>query len=399
MGLLLLAAACGGSGGDARGRAVEADSAGILVVTSTVPAWDAGETWRVDTTPELVIGDATKLPSVLLVWITGARRLANGHVVVVSDDDQSIRWFDQRGAEIRRVARSGSGPGEFRHITLVGMLGDSLLLWDGQLDRATVLTRDGEPARTIELRADSGVVLDAPVVSDLFADGRLLVAGQSRAVSTMASALRRDSIPLAIASPDGHITRVLTQVPGHENVVVTGAGFVTMLPRPFGARTLVAADDASVLVSPGDLDEVVRYAADGSVAAIYRVERPRRLITELEIEQQRLRLAEQVKQLPAPIDQAVADAMAGVSVPRVYPAHDRMLVDAVGAIWLREDIGPRRTMVENHRWTVLDRDGHWLGTVTTPARLEVQQISRDRIVGIWRDINDVEHLRVHRLER
>jgi hypothetical protein len=48
---------------------------------------------------------------------------------------------------------------------------------------------------------------------------------------------------------------------------------------------------------------------------------------------------------------------------------------------------------------VLDREGRWLGQVTTPARLEVYQVTRDRVIGVWRDENDVEHLRVHRLSR
>jgi hypothetical protein len=83
----------------------------------------------------------------------------------------------------------------------------------------------------------------------------------------------------------------------------------------------------------------------------------------------------------------------------VYPAHDRILVDATGAIWMREDIGPRRTEVEGHWWDVLASDGRWLGRVSTPPRLEVYQVSRNRVIGVWRDENDVEHLRVHRLSR
>lgn len=375
------------------------DSAGVSVVTSTAPAWGATAAWRVDSTPELVIGGAATLPSVLLVAVTGVRRLDDGELIVTLDGDQTVRWFDRRGAEQRRVGGTGEGPGQFRSVTLVGMLGDSLLLWDGQLDRATVLAPDGNHVRTFQPVFPDTTVAFGLMVSSAFADGRLLLAGRSGAQSGMASGLRRDTIPLAVASGDGRVERVVASVPSHENVIVVGPGFVTMMPRPFGPRTVVATEGNSLLVSDGQEDAVIRYATDGTTMAIYRLDRPRRLIALTEVEHQRRRLAAQVEQLPEPIGQAVADAMAGVGVPTVYPAHDRLLVDADGAIWLREDIGPRRAEIEAHRWDVLDRDGRWLGMVTTPPRFEVHQVTRDRLVGIWRDDNDVEHLRVHRLLR
>jgi hypothetical protein len=375
------------------------DSAGISVVTSTSPAWGTTAAWRVDTTPELVIGDAATLPSVLLVAVTAVRRLDNGQLVVTLNDDQTVRWFDRDGAQTRRVGGTGAGPGKFRSVALVGMLGDSLLLWDGQLERGTVLTPNGEHVRTFRPVVADTTAAFGLEVSGAFADGRLLIAGRSGAQSSMSSGVRRDTIPLAVATGAGRVERVVAQVPGRENVIVTGEGFVTMIPRPFGARTMIATDGDGFLVSDGQHDEVIRLANDGTTAAIYRLDRPRRLIALTEVEQQRRRLAAQVEQLPAAIGQAVADAMASVSVPKVYPAHDRLLVAADGALWLREDIGPRRAEIEAHRWDILDRDGHWLGLVTTPARLEVHQVDRDRVVGVWRDENDVEHLRVHRLVR
>lgn len=394
-----LLAGCGGADSSPVVTAAVTDSAGVRIVTSTAPSWAEGRGWSVDTIPEVVIGDERTLPSVLLVGITAARRLDRGGYLVTTADDALIRWFDRNGAEQRRAGGSGTGPGEFRDIELPGINGDTLILWDTRLERITRVTLDGNPVGTTRLSVPADAQLPDPTVTGVFGDGRLLLSGRSRALSTMPSALRRDTIPLAIAGGDGTFERLIARVPGHENVIVTGPGFVTMLPRPFGARTLVATDDNSLLVSVGDVDAVTRYGTDGTVLAEYRLDRPRRLISQAEIEQQRRRLAAQVEQLPPPIDQAVADAMAGVAVPRVYPAHDRLLVDATGAIWLREDVGPGRVNVENHRWTVLDRDGNWLGMVTTPRRTEIHQVTRDRIIGVWRDENDVEHVRVHRLSR
>lgn len=396
--LVLLLAACGRAAPTVDAVTIT-DSAGIRVVSSNAPAWGSATEWHLDTVPELVIGGAATLPSVLLVAVTGVLQLDDGMLVVSVDEDQSVRWFDRNGAEVRRVGRPGEGPGEFRNVALVGMLGDSLLLWDGQLDRATVLAPDEATSRSFQPAFADTTVAFGLAVSGAFGDGRLLLVGRSGARSEMPTGLRRDTIPLAVANRDGQVQAVIARVLGHENVIVTGQGFVTMLPRPFGARTMVAPDGTTLLVSDGQADEVVRYSLDGPAAAIYRLDRPRRLIALTEVEQQRRRLAVQVEQLPEVIGQAVADAMASVGVPKVYPAHDRMMVDATGAIWLREDIGPRRADIEGHHWDVLDRDGRWLGRMTTPARFEVHQVTRDKVIGIWRDENDVEHLRVHRLSR
>jgi hypothetical protein len=396
--LFLFVAACGNEEPTLEAVTVT-DSAGVRIVASTAPDWGSDMRWRVDTTPELVIGDAATLPSVLLVSVTGVRRLENGQLVVSLDDDKTVRWFDRDGREVRRVGRPGEAPGEFLSVALIGVLADSVLLWDGQLDRATVLGPDGALVRTFQPAFADTAVAYGLAVSGAFSDGRLLLAGRSGAQSAMPSGLRRDTIPLAVANREGRVEQVLARVLSHENVIVTGPGFVTMLPRPFGARTAITPDGTTLLVSDGQYDEVIRYSLDGEPAAIYRLDRPRRLIALSEVEQQRRRLAQQVEQLPETIGQAVSDAMAGVGVPTVYPAHDRILVDGSGAIWMREDIGPRRTEVEGHHWDVLDRDGRWLGQVTTPPRLELYHVTRDRVIGVWRDENDVEHLRVHRLSR
>ena len=396
--LLLFVAACGNAEPTVDAVTVT-DSAGVRIVSSTAPAWGSSNPWRLDTVPELVIGDATKLPSVLLVSVTGVRELDNGQLVVSLDDDKTVRWFDRDGNEVRRVGQPGEAPGEFLSVAIIGVLADSVLLWDGQLDRATVLGPDGAVVRTFQPAFADTAVAYGLAVSGAFSDGRLLLAGRSGAQSAMPSGPRRDTIPLAVANREGRVEQVLARVLSHENVIVTGPGFVTMLPRPFGARTAITPDGTSLLVSDGQFDEVIRYSIDGEPATIYRLDRPRRLIALSEVEQQRRRLAQQVEQLPETIGQAVADAMAAVGVPTVYPAHDRILVDGGGAIWMREDIGPRRTEVEGHHWDVLDREGRWLGQVTTPPRLEVYHVTRDRVIGVWRDENDVEHLRVHRLSR
>lgn len=396
---LLALTACGGAA--TGGGSSVTDSAGVRVVTSIAPAWPEGSRWRLDTVPDVEVGDATSANSTLLVAVTGARLLDDGRYVVTLDDEKRIQWFDENGREAGRAGRDGEGPGEFRSLTLAGVLADSLVIWDGRLDRATVVTPEGTVGRSFRLAGRGATTGSAYgfAIAGVFADGSLLLAGRSGVTSGDRSGARRDTIPLLHASGEGVPDATIAAPPGHERVAVATDRFVTSLDRPFGARTVVAVDGATLLVSVGDRDEVRRYDTTGRLLAIYRLDRARRIIPTVEIERAGRRLGEQVAQLPAELAAGITGAMVDAGLPSVYPTYDRILVDATGAIWLREDIGSERSDAEDRHWVVLDRDGRWLGQVTTPRRFAVYQVTRDRIIGIQRDDYDVELLRVHRLRR
>lgn len=64
------------------------------------------------------------------------------------------RIYSSAGAFLRTIGRSGSGPGEFQAPDdVIWLPGDSALVMDGVTRRATVLTRDGRPARSIQIPA------------------------------------------------------------------------------------------------------------------------------------------------------------------------------------------------------------------------------------------------------
>ena len=107
----------------------------------------------------------------------------------------------------------------------------------------------------------------------------------------------------------------------------------------------------------------------------------------------------QLNQMPKPFADAIHEVTKDVGYPSVLPSFDAMLRDATGAIWLRNDVGPVLRDSIPRDWTVLDATGRWLGTVTVPRRLQVQQITADRIVGVWKDADEVEHVRLYRLRR
>lgn len=83
-------------------------------------------------------------------------------------------------------------------------------------------------------------------------------------------------------------------------------------------------------------------------------------------------------------------------VPQAMPFFDRILVDPSGHLWIKRVLPPAE---ERPVWSVFTSDGALLGDVETPPGLTVFQIGRTFVLGVWQDDLNVEHVRLHRLER
>lgn len=400
--LLLCLAACGGTTGGGDGTASSThDSSGVRVVTSTAPAWSTAARWHVDSTPLFAVGDGARRGDPLLINVVATRFAADGEIVVITTDDAMVRWIDADGAVRASRGGFGEGPGEFRDIAFVGMVADSVVLWDDQLDRVSVMT--AAPGGTRSFPLQGGDTATAPEFGyapiELLGGEHLVLSGRRGASTNQRSGLRRDSVRFATASMDGTIGSVFAIVPGAETIVASTDRFVTMIPRPFGARTAVTTDGDEVLITVGDVDELRHYLPGTGLVRIDRLDRPRRLIAPAEIDQQGQRIGAQTSQLPKPVATAILGAMMEAGLPKVYPTYDRILTDTDHNTWLREDIGSERALDEARRWVILDKAGSWLGQVVTPPRFEVHQVTRDRVLGVWREPNGGEVVQMLRLSR
>jgi hypothetical protein len=68
--------------------------------------------------------------------------------------------------------------------------------------------------------------------------------------------------------------------------------------------------------------------------------------------------------------------------------------DALGNLWVREYT---RLSDPSSRWTVFDHEGYWFGTVRLPDGFAPFDIGNDYVLGVWRDADDVEHVRMYGL--
>jgi hypothetical protein len=92
---------------------------------------------------------------------------------------------------------------------------------------------------------------------------------------------------------------------------------------------------------------------------------------------------------------------------KVLPAFSKIAVDRMGNLWVNQ-YGPwadipqgflytTRTSDVPTRWDVFDPEGRWWCTVTLPTAFAPLDIGSDYVAGVWRDQDDVEHVRLYRL--
>ena len=102
----------------------------------------------------------------------------------------------------------------------------------------------------------------------------------------------------------------------------------------------------------------------------------------------------QIDRMPEPMRTQIARLVNEIPVRETYPAFSAIVVDTEGAVWV-EDY--RRSAAGSARWTVFSPDGALVAQVTTPLELEVYEIGPDYVLGLWRDADDVEHVRMYEL--
>ena len=91
------------------------------------------------------------------------------------------------------------------------------------------------------------------------------------------------------------------------------------------------------------------------------------------------------------------------------PPFGRLIVDRSGNLWLQRyeyrsaffTPGPARTQTVPvpTRWDVLDSSGRWLCTVDLPERFTPVEIGADYVAGVARDQDEIEQVRVYRLQK
>lgn len=380
--------------------AAEADAAAPAgaLVESRAPRWGQADAWRLDPAPEATIGTADGAPEYALANVVGAARLSSGRIVIANFTTLDLRYYDAWGRHVRTVGRKGNGPGEFRLVRGIGVVRDTVLVWDPFANRVSRFDGTGTFAGSTSIDISELVL---PNLIGFLGDGSLLIRHDPNGERENREGENASSVVyLRFSSETG--ARISTLGPYFGSEVFTArAGRNWMSDHViFGRRSFVASTRTGFHRAVSDRFEATFFAADG--APLRTIRRPYTPVraTAADVGAKRDAMEETGEEiLRMDSDMATAQRRLMETIPHrsTLPAISQIRVDREDNLWMQAYVPPDADAAE---WSVFDPEGHWLGVVAVPANLEVLEIGDDYLLGKTVDpSDDVERVVLHRLRK
>lgn len=402
-GAVLAVAACGG--GDGGGAAVTRDSAGIAIVENTAPVWAAGQEWKVDSVILDIGGDVDS--------VSGPVRLGDGRLAIANAGTHEVRVYDGSGAQVHASGRAGDGPGEYR--MLAGIWrgpDDSLLVSDFMARRVSVLDRDAKYSRSFSLGGNTGGLapvggrIEFAIPQGWFADGSVVGVTMGFTLNQAKQGPYRDTVSALRYGPDGAVRDTIARFPGAEMeqmaMSMGGQSFSAPMAVPLGRQSVTAAQGDRFYLAQNDAWEIEVRDLDGKLVRLIRLRAAARPLTPDLIAAHRKAQLEQMEGLPAmrsmppAFKTQITARIEQAKYPATLPFVSSLLVDSEGHLWAQEVPPPGD---DTATYAVFDESGLLLGRVTMPEDFRVGSVGADAVYGVWKDADDVEHVRAYRLRK
>ncbi len=336
----------------------------------------------------------------------------DGSIYTLHPQEQTIRVHDTEGSFIRTVGRRGEGPGEFKSVGRMGILGDTLWTLDFGTYRFTFFSLQGEFLGTSRIPVDLGQSLEEspPRPNGLFSDGsisgsfpawsRLVARGEitTNAILKMDSAGQVEDtiVTYSVQNTTWEVTN-----PDNPN------SFGSYRPQPFSDTEIVKISDHAPLIV-----RVNRRVPDDPAAAYYQVAAWRfdgdtvfsrsfaydpvplgaALVDSAVDRFSAFFKTRRFARAPTP-EQAATWARRSLYVPKYHPPVSDMIIGQDGSIWLRGESLPD-SMAE---WRILSSDGKAVGQVHLPSRFGIMAATLHTLWGSELDELDVPYIVRYRI--
>ena len=365
------------------------DSAGVRITSVSESAIGALPEWRV-TGPSLVIGDVDGREEYEFNRASRPFRLSDGCIVVVNERTE-LRVYSATGTFLRRLSRTGSGPGEYRGIDGVARTaGDTLRVYDPTLRRLDVRGPSGAV-----VRSEPGV--RAAAVWSGTGKGMYLE-NEIPGFDARPGVMQRRALIVRV-SPTGQLQDTVAILPG---VLANSRGGGNWVGVGLGSGTMFVAGTEYFAYAHGERLEVRWFDDSGILRAISRIASEPRRVTAAAIERWRQREAEsraarraanpQVRSEPGGRP-ASADAEA---YAEFLPQTSRLRIESRDRVWInRAD----RFGEASLDWIVLAAGGAPIARVRMPARFVPNDIGDDYLLGIATDEDGVQFVKMFALRR
>ncbi len=385
--VIITFAACGSDTGRGSDTIVR-DSAGVRIVENTTPQWRGGEEWRLSTEPSVDIGGGD-VEEDQLFRVVGALRLSDGRIVISNGGSNEIRFYDDGGEFVKSTGRQGEGPGEFTRLGPIDRIrGDSLAATGWGLNRQSVFDSNGELARTVGYQPTADI--PRPVLLGTFDDGSALIHGGSD-YNGPPSGLVRAHASLFRFDREGSHANNMGVFPESEAFYRQQQNFVYIVSLPFAKRSVHLAVGDHFYFANTARYEVQIYGTDGVLQMLVRKHHELSPVTAGDKESL---LQQRLEGRDADARRTIEQEFRDLPIPETKPEFgDQIKVDANRHLWVLE----LNDSAADPSWSVFDADGVWLGVVTLPSGFTPMDIGTDYVLGLWRDGDDVEHVRMYEL--
>lgn len=368
------------------------DSVGVRVVENSAASWSQESAWHVKDSAIVDIGSISGPDPYQLFDVRGARRLSDGRIVIANAGTGELRFYGGEGRYLYSAGGKGGGPGEFMRLDRIFITpGDSIVAYDRPNVR--IFDREGTYLHSVLIGGfGSETFLGLRPVGLLGSHVLILSAWPDYWKLNFTDGVNRKPGAYAAFDFSTGAFDSLGTYPGYTTYVErTGQG-VSQRVYPFGKSAEIVAGGDRIVIGDNKVYALEVQDGRGRLQMIIRVQRraipvtaellerwiEERLVPYDATPQQRAQWARDFRNLP---------------VAKTQPAFGSLAVDREGNIWVQD------YQVAGEAWTyqVLSGDGIWLGGVRLPDTLEPLDIGDDYVLGLWRDGDDVEHVRLHRL--
>jgi hypothetical protein len=271
------------------------------------------------------------------------------------------------------------------------MAGDTIVVIDGTLRRITRFTVAGRVLSTVDIRSATSALGARPVGRLL--DGSLAWLSVDPAYDGTVAGVRRDTITVALSTGEGGSLEPVTRVPGTTTFTArTTSGGIVVGELPFGAKSLVAAGRNHIWILDNAATVVRGYTTTGVLAHAWRAPVTPQTITPAHIAAARAR---ELEQLTAdPIRRIIQQKFA--AAPSIAPTISAVAVAPNGDLWLTTYVAD---VNQGAAVLVITETGVQRASLRLPARFRIVSVGESSVIGIHRDEDDVETVRVYSYRR
>jgi len=320
---------------------------------------DAGATILVDAVPTLRLSPpAADGRSEGFGEVRGAATLHDGSIAVVDADVPAGFVFSAEGTLSGTFGRGGAGPGEFREPVLVGVIGDTIIVYDPPQRRLQRFLISGAHLSTVELPPIPGSTL-------------LIYALRDGAVLLKRTQFTASPGPDGLVPAVGQLLRV-EPASGRMDTLATETDGL-WLPRGFrffSWQFLVSADDSVVWLGRGDRSLVTRMTQQGQSKTSCSWDASRRAVTD----QDRAAATTFAQTMRAAPDMTAPDRFSDS-----MPVFSRLMNDPTGGVWVVAASPPGAT--PDSAWRV-DPACKSIAPIDLPVGFRLLEVGPTHILGV-----------------